>query len=165
MATQTRTRQTRRNRPAVVEAPTPEVAPVEEEVVAPTVEVEPTPTEEPATPKKPKAAPLTLSQRRALLRLQQNDAWTPPTAFAALPYEHLVAHGLATAELDSDGPTRYVATDAGRARTINPGYADWQAGETVAADPTRPPHGSKLRQRDTAIDVLDVAKATWTQED
>jgi hypothetical protein len=46
---------------------------------------------------KPKKAPLTLSQRRALLKLGDGPQ-TPSTGFNALPYEHLVNVGLATVE-------------------------------------------------------------------
>lgn len=145
MSTTTRTaRTTRRTRPAVVtDVPTPEVeVPVTAVEEAPPVVVA----------KKPKAAPLTLSQRRALLRLQQNDAWSPLTAFAELPYLHLVEHGLATAHPATDAPTAYQVTASGSARTINPGYATWSAGETVAADPSRPVAGTHRTTRCFAPD-------------
>lgn len=142
MATTTKTRQTRRNRTAAATPPPVDtvVEPVvEPEPETPVVEPQPEPvaTEEPKAPRE-KQAPLTLSQRRALLRLQQNDVWAPASGFAALPYEHLVVHGLAS--LVGDG--LYAATEKGRNRTINPGYANWSAGETVAGDPTRPVHGT-----------------------
>lgn len=81
-------------------------------------------------PKKKKAG-LTLSQRRALLRLLDEDGVAPATAFKALPYEHLVEVGYAVL---TDGT--YTLTDEGveRAEAVNPGYRVWSAGETVVLD-------------------------------
>jgi hypothetical protein len=110
---------------------------------------------------RPKKAPLTLSQRRALLKLGE-AAQVPKTDFNALPFEHLVSVGLAqTKDVKVDGPVikettgegddkkvvekpgpkvdakQYSLTDTGKARVseINPKWRDWKpaATETAAA--------------------------------
>lgn len=85
---------------------------------------------------KPKAVKLTLSQRRALLRLQADGAVVPPTAFNELPFLYLTEHGLARQE---EG-VGYVLTDAGAARaaSVNPGYLAWKAGGSVKGGAFRP---------------------------
>jgi hypothetical protein len=95
-------------------------------------------------PKRERQASLTLSQRRALLRLlDAEDGVAPTTGFKALPYEHLVEVGYA---VKTDAT--YTLTDAGRERAeaTNPGYRVWSSGETVveaeAAKGTRPPAGT-----------------------
>jgi hypothetical protein len=119
-------------------------------------------------PEKKKKAGLTLSQRRALLRLldAMDEGISPDSPFRALPYEHLVEVGYATVADSGDGeqddsgdPIRvYTLTDEGleRAESINPGYRDWSSGETVVLDadgnpavvdsetgePIRQPHGT-----------------------
>jgi hypothetical protein len=103
-----------------------------------------------ATPKQPRAKQpgLTLSQRRALLRLlDAEDGIAPATAFKALPYDHAVECGYATR--DEHGV--YRLTDAGtvRAESVNPGYRVWASGETVAGDDSRPPAG-------TARGIFDI---------
>lgn len=91
-------------------------------------------------PKKERKAGLTLSQRRALLRLLDEGTIVPASAFKALPFVYLTEVGLARPIGEG-----YALTDAGstRAQEINPGYRTWAAGETVAGDPTRPPAGTK----------------------
>lgn len=105
---------------------------------------------------RPKKAPLTLSQRRALLKLGDGPV-TPTTDFNRLPYEHLVSVGLAeTKTVKIDGPTvketvgegddkkvvekpgpkvdavQYSLTDTGKARVgeINPKWKDWKPAAT-----------------------------------
>lgn len=105
--------------------------------------------------KKERKPGLTLSQRRALLRLLDEDSVVPQSAFRALPYEHLVEVGLAVKGEGDDAA--YSLTDEGqeRAESINPGYRVWAAGETVVLDdegnpvvrdedgnPVRPPAGT-----------------------
>jgi hypothetical protein len=123
----------------------------------------PAPIETPAAPetdasvkeRKPRKPSLTLSQRRALLRLQDagDDGVTPSSAFRALPFEHLRSVGYA--DVDADGA--YTLTDDGRDRAdaVNPGYRAWAAGETVADDPTRPTAGEHraipTRERETPM--------------
>lgn len=147
MSSQTTTRKARRTRAAVA-APTTStastVAPFEVDVNA---LIRDNVDEAPPAPKKEKAAPLTLSQRRALLRLQQTGVWFPTTGFAALPFEHLADHGLAD-RVDGGG---FRPTEKGRAREINPGYATWSAGETVANDPSRPVAGTTRVEKARAI--------------
>lgn len=120
-----------------------------------------------STPRKKKPG-LTLSQRRALLRLLDADidGVSPATAFKSLPYEHLERVGLAERQVDGEGDdavTRFVLTDEGheRAVSINPGYRVWSSGETVVLDdegnpvikdpetgePIRPPAGTTRAQR------------------
>lgn len=107
----------------------------------------------PGSEKKKKAG-LTLSQRRALLRLLDEDGVAPATAFKALPYEHLVGCGYAVAsETEGDETVAaYVLTDEGRERaeSINPGYRVWAQGESVVEGGTlnadgerRPPAGTR----------------------
>jgi hypothetical protein len=113
---------------------------------------------------RPKKAPLTLSQRRALLKLGDGAA-TPSTDFNRLPYEHLVSVGLAqTKTVKIDGPTikettgegedkkvvekpgpkvdavQYSLTDAGKARVseINPKWKDWKPAATAPANGDAP---------------------------
>lgn len=100
-------------------------------------------------PKKEKKAGLTLSQRRALLRLLDaaEDGIVPTTGFKALPFEKLESVGYAMSqEVESeDGELRrFTLTTSGTARAveINPGYRDWSAGETVAGDESRPVAGT-----------------------
>lgn len=84
---------------------------------------------------KKKKAGLTLSQRRALLRLLDEGSIAPATGFKALPFEHLVGCGYAVAaETEGDDSVAaYTLTDEGRERaeSINPGYRVWAAGESV----------------------------------
>lgn len=72
---------------------------------------------------------LTLSQRRALLRLLDDAPFTVPSSFNAKPYEHAVSVGYAS----RDDVGQYRLTVAGRARaeTVNPGYRDWAPGGSV----------------------------------
>lgn len=97
--------------------------------------------------KKERKASLTLSQRRALLRLLDEESIQPATAFKALPFEHLVEVGYAESSQtdDTEGEASYTLTPKGkeRAESINPGYRIWSAGETVAGDPNRPVAGTK----------------------
>jgi hypothetical protein len=104
--------------------------------------------------KKEKKAGLTLSQRRALLRLLDEGSIAPASAFKALPYEHLVGCGYAVAaETEGDDALQaYTLTDEGRERaeSINPGYRVWAQGESVVEGGTlnaegerRPPAGTK----------------------
>lgn len=115
-------------------------------------------------PKRERKAKLTLSQRRALLRLQDSgqDGVAPASDFKALPYEHLTSVGLAE-RVDGEGDARasYTLTPSGTARAseINPGYRVWSAGETVAGDPNRPPAGTKRSSQDDE-DEQDEAEAT-----
>lgn len=108
---------------------------------------------------RPKKAPLTLSQRRALLKLGDGPQ-TPSTEFNKLPYEHLVSVGLAqTKTVKVDGPTikettgegddkktvekpgpkvdatQYSLTDTGKERVteINPKWRDWKPAATETA--------------------------------
>lgn len=110
---------------------------------------------------RPKKAPLTLSQRRALLKLGDAGAKgiVPKTDFNALPYQHLVGVELAeTKTVKVDGPeivvkgegdkpdttkpgpkveaTAYVlsATGKERVKEINPKWLDWKPDATPAAD-------------------------------
>jgi hypothetical protein len=103
---------------------------------------------------KKKKAGLTLSQRRALLRLLDEAGVAPASAFKALPYEHLVGCGYAVAaETEGDDTVAaYTLTDEGRERaeSINPGYRVWAQGESVVEGGTlnadgerRPPAGTK----------------------
>lgn len=103
---------------------------------------------------KKKKAGLTLSQRRALLRLLDEGSIAPTSAFKALPYEHLVGCGYAVAaETEGDDALQaYTLTDEGRERaeSINPGYRVWAQGESVVEGGTlnaegerRPPAGTK----------------------
>lgn len=82
-----------------------------------------------------KAASLTLSQRRALLRLSDEGLVVPATAFKALPLEHLASVGYAKRSERKDGTASFKLTKKGqeRAAAINPLYRDWSAGETVVA--------------------------------
>jgi hypothetical protein len=107
-------------------------------------------------PRAEKKPGLTLSQRRALLRLLDAlDGVAPASAFKALPYEHLVECGYA---VNTDGV--YTLTDAGTARatSINPGYRVWASGETVAGDPNRPAAG-------TARGVFDLGDEVEAEGD
>lgn len=108
---------------------------------------------------RPKKAPLTLSQRRALLKLGE-AAQTPSTEFNRLPFEHLVSVGLAqTKTVKIDGPTikettgegddkktvekpgpkvdavQYSLTDTGKERVgeINPKWREWKPAASAAA--------------------------------
>jgi hypothetical protein len=112
--------------------------------------------EEPVETPKPRKAGLTLSQRRALLRLLDEDAIVPATAFKAMPFEHLVEVGYA--ELDDEGAYRLTAEGVERAETINPGYRVWASGETVAGDPNRPAAG-------TARGVFDLGDEVEAEGD
>ena len=102
---------------------------------------EPVEDDEPAP--RTKRASLTLSQRRALVKLQA-EPQNPPSAFRALPYDYLETVGLARRLEDGT----FVLTHAGveRAAEINPLYVRWSAGESVAGDPTRPPAGTHRAQ-------------------
>lgn len=111
---------------------------------------------------KPKKASLTLSQRRALLRLQDETAVVPGSPFKALPYIHLIEVGLAVASEDGIVLT---ADGVERAASINPGYRVWAQGESVveggtinASGDRRPPAGTKRSQVDPATGV-EVATA------
>lgn len=111
---------------------------------------------------RPKKAALTLSQRRALLKLG-DAAQVPSTEFNKLPYEHLVSVGLAqTKTVKIDGPpvkttegegddkktvekpgpkvdsTQYSLTDTGKERVkeINPKWRDWKPAATETATET-----------------------------
>lgn len=100
---------------------------------------------------RPKKAPLTLSQRRALLNLGDagKKGIVPKTAFNALPLEHLVSVGLAekfestrevevkvkgegdkpdTTKTEKQPADGYRLTDGGRERVkeINPKWKDWK---------------------------------------
>lgn len=114
---------------------------------------------------KVKKASLTLSQRRALLRLLDERAIRPASAFKALPFEHLVRVGYATAMTDDDEASVYTLTETGveRATSINPGYRIWSSGETVAGDPTRPVAGTHRTKRideeaaeDAAVETVEA---------
>lgn len=110
---------------------------------------EPVSEDQPSEPKVKKAS-LTLSQRRALLRLLDERAIRPASGFKALPFEHLVSVGYATAMTDEpEGECLYTLTESGveRAQSINPGYRIWSSGETVAGDPTRPIAGTYRTKR------------------
>lgn len=84
---------------------------------------------------------LTLSQRRALLRGLDAEGRVVRVAspFRAQPFARLVDAGYAV----ETTPLSFKLTAAGiaRAEAINPQYRDWAAGETVAADPSRPVAG------------------------
>lgn len=113
--------------------------------IADQVKVDPEPEPEPSTePKKPRKASLTLSQRRALLRLQDagREGIVPAAAFRALPFVHLVDVGLAIQDGDA-----YRLTPIGedRADEINPGYRVWASGETVVGDGTKPSFDGVVR--------------------
>jgi hypothetical protein len=97
------------------------------------------PVEDEAPKTTTRKAPLTLSQRRALVRLQASPQ-NPTSAFRALPFDYLTEVGLAKRLADGT----FVLTHAGtqRASEINPLYVRWSAGETVAGDPTRPAAGT-----------------------
>jgi len=113
---------------------------------------------------RPKKAPLTLSQRRALLNLGES-AQVPKTDFNRLPYEHLVSVGLAQSKtVQVDGPTiketvgegddkkvvekpgpkvdalQYTLTDTGKERVgeINPKWKDWKPASTAPANGDAP---------------------------
>lgn len=60
---------------------------------------------------RPKKAPLTLSQRRALLRLAEDGQVVPKTAFNALPLDHLVNVGLAE-KFDAKRTETYFETES-----------------------------------------------------
>jgi hypothetical protein len=94
--------------------------------------------EEPVETPKPRKAGLTLSQRRALLRLLDEDAIVP--AYKALPFEHPAVVGYP--EPHDEGAYRLTAEGVERAETINPGYRVWASGETVAGDRSRPVAGT-----------------------
>lgn len=106
---------------------------------------------------RPKKASLTLSQRRAILKLGDGPQ-TPATDFNRLPYEHLVGVGLAeTKSVKIDGPTiketvgegddkkvvekpgpkvdalQYSLTDKGKERVgeINTKWKDWKPAATA----------------------------------
>lgn len=80
------------------------------------------------TQERPKQVPLTLSQRKHLLKLAKAGA---KGAYAKgqqaiKPYEHFVANGLAESlGVDEDKGTKYRVTNAGktRAKQVNPKYA------------------------------------------
>lgn len=113
---------------------------------------------------KPKKASLTLSQRRALLRLLDERAIRPASGFKALPFEHLVSVGYATAMTDvDDDECLYTLTESGveRAQSINPGYRIWSSGETVAGDPNRPVAGTHRTKRieEEATEVAEPVEA------
>lgn len=97
---------------------------------------------------------LTLSQRRALLRLMDEGSHTPASPFRALPFVYLVEVGYA--QRKGDGPFRLTKAGQARAEAVNPGYRDWSAGETVVVDgetglppegSTRPKHGTHRAER------------------
>lgn len=142
---------------------------------------------------KPKKAGLTLSQRRALLRLldAMDEGVSPASAFKSLPYEKLVDVGYADRTIldeNSDDVTNdagigvYTLTDEGldRAMSINPGYRVWASGETVVLDdegnpvvidpetglPIRPPAGTHrtAKQAEAAAKAEAEAKAAAEQE-
>jgi hypothetical protein len=118
--------------------------------------------DEPTEPKVKKAS-LTLSQRRALLRLLDERAIRPASGFKALPFEHLVAVGYATAMTDEpEGECVYTLTEAGveRAQSINPGYRIWSSGETVAGDPNRPVAGTHRTKRIEAEEAEEAVAET-----
>lgn len=105
-----------------------------------------TPSDEPKQKKERKAS-LTLSQRRALLRLldSNDDGVAPASDFKALPYEHLVGVGYAEKhEADDTACGFYTLTSKGteRAQAINPGYRVWSSGESVAGNENRPVAGT-----------------------
>ncbi len=96
------------------------------------VEVEPiavpeTPVETPEA-KPARKAKLTLSQRRALLRLQDAGSIRPESGFRALPFVYLGSVGLA---VETDGEWGLSEAGIARAAEINPGYLDWRAGGSV----------------------------------
>jgi hypothetical protein len=131
-----------------------------------------------AKPVKKAAKPgLTLSQRRALLRLLDggDDGCQPATPFKALPYEYTVEVGYADrVVLDENGDDVtndagvgvYTLTDAGRARaeTINPSYRDWSAGETVVNDESRPTAGTHRAKRAAERAADEVAAAVKVED-
>lgn len=97
--------------------------------------------------KKPAKPGLTLSQRRALLRLLDADETggvTPQTGFKALPYVYLTEVGYA---VDTDGTYTLTGVGRDRAESVNPWYRDWSAGETVAGDESRPVAGTYRAKR------------------
>lgn len=131
---------------------------------------EATPESDAPAPKKPAKPGLTLSQRRALLRLLDggDDGFTPTTPFKALPYEYATEVGYAVAtpyEVEDDGLSTYRLTAEGRARaeSINPAYRDWSAGETVAGDESRPTAGTHRAKR-AAERAADEAAASIKPE-
>lgn len=75
------------------------------------------------------APKLTLSQRRALLRLLDDAPFVVPSTFNAKPYEHAVSVGYATR--DHVGQYRLTSAGRERAETVNPGYRDWAPGGSV----------------------------------
>jgi hypothetical protein len=123
---------------------------------------EPQPSEETPKAKKPAKPGLTLSQRRALLRLQDAGSVTPASAFKALPYLHLVDCGYADVDADAatDGVYTLTAEGRDRAASVNPGYRVWSAGETVADDPSRPLAGT----RRSGLDIDDLRHVTPVAE-
>ncbi|WP_445151139.1 hypothetical protein [Baekduia sp. Peel2402] len=89
---------------------------------------------EEAGTQRPKKAPLTLSRRRALLRLAALPKGTgeaPTSGFRALPLDGLVEAGLATREEPTDDAPHgtYTISDAGLARAgeTNPKWLTWTA--------------------------------------
>lgn len=122
-----------------------------------------------AKPKKEAKPGLTLSQRRALLKLL-DGAQQPASQFKALPYEKFVDVGYADRViLDENGDDVtndagigiYILTPQGRARaeSINPGYRVWAAGETVAGDESRPEAGTWRASKAAAEAAKAAAEA------
>lgn len=115
-----------------------------------------------STTTKQRTPGLTLSQRRALLRLLDEGSHTPASEFRALPFVYLVEVGYAKQKGDA-----FSLTKAGQARaeSVNPGYRDWSAGETVVTDGEgnvaetnpRPKHGTHRAER--ALAMAAAAKA------
>jgi hypothetical protein len=138
----------------------------ETEVDEPGLSTESTETTETPSPSttepKAKKPGLTLSQRRALLRLQDAGSVTPASAFKALPYLHLVDCGYADVDADAatDGVYTLTAEGRDRAASVNPGYRVWSAGETVADDPSRPLAGT----RRSGLDIDDLRHVTPVAE-
>ena len=87
---------------------------------------------------------LTLSQRRAMLRLLDEERIVPESDFRAQPFRKLVDLGYAAT--DGDG---FVLTEEGqeRAESINPGYRVWAAGESVAGAEGRAEAGTHRAKR------------------
>lgn len=76
------------------------------------------------------AAPsLTLSQRRALLRLLDDAPFVVPSRQGRQPYDHAVDVGYATR--DQHGQYRLTPDGRARAEGVNPRYRDWAPGGTV----------------------------------
>lgn len=140
------------------------------------VEVEPIAVEETAPVETPEAKParkakLTLSQRRALLRLQDAmpQSIHPESSFRALPFEYLASVGLA--EIGETGGVALTEAGIARAAEINPGYLDWRAGGSVKGGtfvPDVPKPGTAAKTAATAraveearIEALTMSSAMW----